>query len=581
MSLTVFISYSHDSPEHVDAMLELSDRLRVNGIDCGIDQYEQSPPGGWAQWSMRQLEKADFVLVVCSEKYHQRYTGEAPEGEGQGVKWEGAIITQQLYGAESQTGKFVPVVRQESDREFVPTPLKGLQTFMPFDDEGFEDLVRLLTGQPRVEKPELGTTPPLPPRMRTPEFPIQTGSRGGPGIDGAGQGGDGRGPSAGDDGSHGRLKPLFLLLGALLVVVLAVVGWRLLDISDDDPETGVVTQSGPKYFKNRPKYFKKLPSALLHTIRSKDFLYWLLLEVDNPTNEPVHIVVTCQVVSTPKPAKCHEEPTQFTVQPGESVIRSINPRLQWIFDDAFNKPLLLSIQWRVMDNKSNVLFTEPHDIEVGPKFRFYWELENSEGELIDKEFLIASLSAWTKTSRQSPVFLEGKALADAAPSMTEFVRAVYSAILTNEDRLSVDPGVPDLPPEIFEDFDTPKTVLASGTANPVEAVLLIGALSQSALQRFQSRLVGVSSSPDADGRRPVLAIWSDSGHAWQAIDLTRTQSGFEENLAASQNVLDEWFDSAEVMEQLESTGVYFDLDERRTAIEFARAAAIHKIQGLP
>jgi hypothetical protein len=39
---TVFISYSHDSPEHVDRVLALADRLVHDGIDCILDQYETS-----------------------------------------------------------------------------------------------------------------------------------------------------------------------------------------------------------------------------------------------------------------------------------------------------------------------------------------------------------------------------------------------------------------------------------------------------------------------------------------------------------------------------------------------------------
>jgi SEFIR domain len=52
----VFISYSHDSPEHKDRILALSDRLRQAGIDCSIDQYEQSPAKGWPRWCERQVE---------------------------------------------------------------------------------------------------------------------------------------------------------------------------------------------------------------------------------------------------------------------------------------------------------------------------------------------------------------------------------------------------------------------------------------------------------------------------------------------------------------------------------------------
>jgi hypothetical protein len=33
----VFISYSHDSPEHRDRVLVLSKRLQEEGVDCTID----------------------------------------------------------------------------------------------------------------------------------------------------------------------------------------------------------------------------------------------------------------------------------------------------------------------------------------------------------------------------------------------------------------------------------------------------------------------------------------------------------------------------------------------------------------
>jgi len=36
---TVFISYSHDSPEHSARVLTLSDKLRSFGVDAELDQY--------------------------------------------------------------------------------------------------------------------------------------------------------------------------------------------------------------------------------------------------------------------------------------------------------------------------------------------------------------------------------------------------------------------------------------------------------------------------------------------------------------------------------------------------------------
>lgn len=60
----VFISYSHDSPEHEARVLALANRLRAEGIDAILDQYESSPAEGWELWGQRQIQTASFVLMV-------------------------------------------------------------------------------------------------------------------------------------------------------------------------------------------------------------------------------------------------------------------------------------------------------------------------------------------------------------------------------------------------------------------------------------------------------------------------------------------------------------------------------------
>src|SRR6266568_6694830 len=109
-ALKVFISYSHDSDEHKDRVLELSDRLRGDGVDCRIDQYEQSPAEGWPQWCDRQIEKSIFVLVACTKIYLHRFNGEEEPGRGLGGTWEGHIITQELYNAQGKNTKFIPIL---------------------------------------------------------------------------------------------------------------------------------------------------------------------------------------------------------------------------------------------------------------------------------------------------------------------------------------------------------------------------------------------------------------------------------------------------------------------------------------
>src|SRR5450755_3721350 len=93
----VFVSYTHDSPAHLNRVLALSNRLREEGVDCRIDQYERSPAEGWPQWCDRQVEHSTFVLVVCTETYLRRFKREEMPQTGLGVTWEGHIIAQELY----------------------------------------------------------------------------------------------------------------------------------------------------------------------------------------------------------------------------------------------------------------------------------------------------------------------------------------------------------------------------------------------------------------------------------------------------------------------------------------------------
>src|SRR5437773_737966 len=106
----VFISYSHDSPEHADRVLALSDHLCADGIDCVLDQYEDSPPEGFPRWMDRQIRAADFVLMICTPTYSRRVMGEEKPGIGHGVAWESTLIYQYIYNEGTSNTRFTPIV---------------------------------------------------------------------------------------------------------------------------------------------------------------------------------------------------------------------------------------------------------------------------------------------------------------------------------------------------------------------------------------------------------------------------------------------------------------------------------------
>jgi tetratricopeptide (TPR) repeat protein len=169
----VFISYSHDSLEHSDRVRELSDRLRADGIDCILDQYELSPPEGWPRWTEKQIADADFVLMVCTETYRRRLMGEERPGTGLGVRWEGHLIYQHIYNPGAVNAKFIPVLLESGEVNHIPTLLQGVAHYRAHTEEGYEELYRYLTNQPRHLKPELGRMrklQPLEPKERRQDF---------------------------------------------------------------------------------------------------------------------------------------------------------------------------------------------------------------------------------------------------------------------------------------------------------------------------------------------------------------------------------------------------------------------------
>lgn len=167
---SVFISYSHDSPEHADRVLALANRLVDEGIDVILDQYEPAPPEGWPRWMDKKIRDANFVLMVCTETYYRRVMGEEKAGTGLGVKWEGNLIYQHIYNADTTNSRFIPILFEYCIVEQIPTPVGGSTRYHVDSPDGYEDLYRHITNQPRTIKPKLGTLKSLPPRTRKDDY---------------------------------------------------------------------------------------------------------------------------------------------------------------------------------------------------------------------------------------------------------------------------------------------------------------------------------------------------------------------------------------------------------------------------
>jgi hypothetical protein len=153
----VFVSYSHDSDEHIDWVRRLAERLCANGVDTILDQWDTSP-GDDVTWFMeRGLADSDRVLIICTKEYLNK----ANNLKG-GVGYERMIITAEV-ARNLETKKFIPIVRSKQ-KEVLPGFI-GNRIYVDFgtatdiNDIPFELLLRSLHGAPKYRKPPLGQNP--------------------------------------------------------------------------------------------------------------------------------------------------------------------------------------------------------------------------------------------------------------------------------------------------------------------------------------------------------------------------------------------------------------------------------------
>jgi len=157
---TALISYSHDSPEHEQRVLDLCNRLRARGVDTIVDQFLSGAPSeGWPLWMERQIEGRDFTLMVCTPAYRRRFMEDEATGVGRGVVWEARILRNLLYEDSERHGRIVPLLFASDARASVPTVFRG-HFYDLSDDLGFESLLRHLLAEPGVGAGALGSLGP-------------------------------------------------------------------------------------------------------------------------------------------------------------------------------------------------------------------------------------------------------------------------------------------------------------------------------------------------------------------------------------------------------------------------------------
>lgn len=158
-----FISYTWENPAHKRWVKEIAVKLRLDGVELLLDQWEVAPGDQLAEFMERAVREGDAVLIVCTPSYKNKSDKRAG-----GVGYEGSVISAELV-TRAPRRKFIPILRDEEWRDAAPSWLLG-SVYLDFRNDGaalnevYGELLETIHGR-RETPPPVGS-PPLPGRQR-------------------------------------------------------------------------------------------------------------------------------------------------------------------------------------------------------------------------------------------------------------------------------------------------------------------------------------------------------------------------------------------------------------------------------
>ena len=156
MNPSVFISYSWGNPKHQNWVREFAARLRSDGVEAVLDQWELAAGDQLTHFMEKAIADNQFVLIICTPTYKRK--SEAREG---GVGYEDNIMTAEVMTTNNDR-KFIPILRTGSLKESVPLWLSGKiyidLSGSPYSQSSYDELLDTVFERrpkaPEVKKPK-------------------------------------------------------------------------------------------------------------------------------------------------------------------------------------------------------------------------------------------------------------------------------------------------------------------------------------------------------------------------------------------------------------------------------------------
>ena len=141
---TAFISYSWDDESHKEWVRDLARRLRIDGVETILDQWEIHLGDQTTAFMETAVRENRFVIIICTPHYKER-----SDNRVGGVGYEGDIMTAEVLNTGNRR-KFIPVLRRGTSETAIPSWLSGSARVKlsgnPYSEEEYSTLVQTLLG---------------------------------------------------------------------------------------------------------------------------------------------------------------------------------------------------------------------------------------------------------------------------------------------------------------------------------------------------------------------------------------------------------------------------------------------------
>jgi hypothetical protein len=374
----------------------------------------------------------------------------------------------------------------------------------------------------------------------------------------------------------GRITKIVGIVVAVIGFVASVIEiWRLIS----EYEFGC--SPPPKYIIESSS-IKVLPYYMKNFLKFQRDLYWYKIRVENKSDELLHLDISFQVIKGPAVAQV--EPSSYTVYPKQEFIKNVDPGFEFTMDDVDG---YLRVRSRIRDVKDNILYQCTDDIEVIRSNIMDWSLKTPKGKPVDRDFLVASLAAWTLNKEQAIIDLSNRIRSEIDMNdepdtiINQWFSKCYKDVFHGECGVRVTQILNNFPMPGRQKIKTPAQVLDELNVDPLEALLLLAAISYNndALIKLGPKLV-MFVSPGPDRNLSFLLSWTWEYSDWTAIDLSKADAtDFESNRDSASKLIESILrEKPGLRSSLRGRGVFIDERDKTLALDFGVAAMHYNIK---